>query len=67
VAPAPADDAGDTPAVSSVVREDWMLAPPVRPVVDKPADPREEEGKVEKFKVRTQLAVGATFRLIKHC
>ena len=51
------------PAMFSVVREDWMLAPPVRPVVDKPADPREEEGRVEKFKVRTQLAVGAAFRL----
>lgn len=46
-----------------MVREDWMLAPPVRPVVDKPADPREEDGKVEKFKVRTQPAVRAIIQL----
>ena len=59
------DDGGAVPAAPTLARDDWMMAPPVRPVTDLPADPREEAGQVEKFKVR-QLAQRSTWGAVTH-
>ena len=54
----------DAAAATAVRRDDWMLAPPVRAAVDHPADPREEAGAVEKFKVLGHLYLPAPPRAI---